>query len=80
MSKPIFIWNLDHNKKIKTKEIREYSIVKENNDEKSDYCVEAFGFFHGNIRIFKGNKMECVAFVDSITEIPGNKQEENTRY
>jgi len=71
-----FIWNLDHNKKIKIKEIREYSIVKENADEKAEYCVDAYGFFHGGVRIFKGDRELCVAFVDSLTEISRHKREE----
>jgi hypothetical protein len=74
MSKLIFIWNIDHNKKVKIKEIREYNIVRENSDEKSEYCVDAFGFFHGAVRMFKGSKMECIDFVDSLTERTGNKE------
>ncbi len=45
MSKLIFIWNIDHNKKVKIKEIREYNIVRESGDEKYEYCVDVLDFF-----------------------------------
>jgi hypothetical protein len=76
MNRTKFIWNLDRDKKIKIKEIREYSIVSDRLSGSDNCFVDAYGFFHGGVRIFAGCREECVAFIDSLTEIYKNKQDD----
>jgi len=68
MNRTKFIWNLERDKKIKIKEIREYSIVSDKLSDSDTYFVDAYGFFHGGVRIFKGCREECVAFINLLTE------------
>lgn len=68
MNRTKFIWNLDRDKKIKIKEIREYSIVSDKLSDSDNCFVDAYGFFHGGVRIFAGCREECVAFIDLLTD------------
>ena len=78
MTKHLFIWDLERNRKVKIKEIRHYYIVSETFEGIPVYYVDGYygyGFTGGKLRLFKGTKDECVEFIDLLTERPGKEQE-----
>jgi len=62
-----FIWNITQTKKVKIKEIREYSIVWNVDANKFDVLV--FGFFGGGVAVHSSeSKEECRRFINDLTE------------
>ena len=62
-----FIWNITQTKKVKIKEIREYSIVWNVDANKHDVLV--FGFFGGGVAVYSSeSKEECRRFIKDLTE------------
>lgn len=74
-SKQKFIWSTNKLKKIKIREVREFSITYD--DILRIYSVSAFGFFGGPVKILETDNIEeCQEFIDSLTdtkeEVDGN--------
>lgn len=73
MTKQVFIWDLERNRKVKITEIRHYFIASETFEGVPVYYVDGYygyGFTGGKLRLFKGTKDECVEFIDLLTEGP----------
>ncbi len=65
--RPKFLWNTTKSKKVKVKEIREFSITYDNVLE--TYSVNAFGYFGGAVKLFESKSEDaCQDYIDCLTD------------
>ena len=70
--RPKWLWNTTKMKRIKVKEIREFSITAD--EDLKTFSVSAFGFFGGAVKLLECDSLDkCWEFIDNLTE--ENKQE-----
>ena len=70
--RPKWLWSTNGRKKIRVKEVREWSITSD--EELCTFSVSAFGFFGGAVKLLECDSLDkCQEFIDSMTE--ENKQE-----